>query len=122
VEESHRPDVSGHNIVEEGPDSPGSLVIAVSEASRTRRQGFVYRRLYRRKYERKYDTVKTLEASFAKLRNETDLDALNGNLVGVVEETSQGNLLPNHRLCWLNGGYLVRVPMNNSTYSLPPRV
>lgn len=87
MEKPHRPDASGHNILEEGPDSPSSLVIAISEASRTRRQGFVYRRFYRRKYEWKYDTVKTLEAFFAKLRDETDLDALNGNLVGVVRET-----------------------------------
>jgi hypothetical protein len=30
VEKSHRPDASGHNILEEGSDSPGSLVIAIS--------------------------------------------------------------------------------------------
>jgi hypothetical protein len=30
VEKSHRPDASGHNILEEGSGSPGSLLIAIS--------------------------------------------------------------------------------------------
>jgi hypothetical protein len=36
----------------------------------------------------KYDAAKTLEAFSAKLRDETDLDALNAELVGVVKELS----------------------------------
>jgi hypothetical protein len=69
------------------------LIAALFNPLRQRVQNFIDHSFYRRKY----DAAKTLEEFSAKLRDETDIDTLNSELLSTVRETMQ----PEHISLWL---------------------
>jgi hypothetical protein len=86
--------LTGHEALPQLTIVVSTLVIAaLFDPLRRRTQAFIDRRFYRRKY----DARKTLDDFSARLRDETDLDSLNKELITVVKETMQ----PVHVSLWL---------------------
>ena len=90
-----------HLPVPPAPQGSGSLAVAgatliaaaVFQPLRRRVQDLVDRRFNRRRY----DTARTLEHFAARLRDQLDLDALEGELLGVVDQT----VAPTRASLWL---------------------
>jgi hypothetical protein len=69
------------------------MIAVLFNALRHRMQEFIDQRFYRGKY----DAAKALEGFSSKLRDETDLNALSGDILAVVREMVQ----PAHVSLWL---------------------
>ena len=81
-------------------------IAALFDPLRRRIQAFIDRRFYRTKYDARH----TLDDFAAKLRNETNLGAVSGDILKVVRDTLQ----PEHASLWLRD-QIVDVPEESST-------